>query len=135
MKRVGDHSAVGERERGPELSVDLGDQGGLRRGCGAVELGQPRERPLVSRGRESKRHAPFSRYRRRWVCLAVSVGSSAEVSRFCFREGDLGIGGNHVLSFRPHGWCVSIWFQRAQSAASRTRRCCLAKLPDHAQCE
>jgi hypothetical protein len=62
MKRVGDDGAVGECERRSELSVDLGEEDGLRRRCRAVEPGQSHERPLISRGRESQRHPPFSRY-------------------------------------------------------------------------
>jgi hypothetical protein len=62
MKRVGDDDAVGESERRSGLSVDLGEQDGLRRWRGAVELGQSRERLMISRGCESERNAPFTRY-------------------------------------------------------------------------
>ena len=58
MKRVGDDGAVGEGERCSELSVDFGEQDGLRGRGGAVELGQSCERLVISRGPESKRHAP-----------------------------------------------------------------------------
>jgi hypothetical protein len=44
-----------------ELSVDLGEQDGLRRRLGAVERGQPCERSLIGGGAESKRHTPLSR--------------------------------------------------------------------------
>jgi hypothetical protein len=49
MKRVGDDGAIGECERCSELSVDLGEENGLRRRCGAVERGKSRERPVISR--------------------------------------------------------------------------------------
>lgn len=49
MKRVGDDGAVGECERCSELSVDLGEENGLRRRCGAVEPGKSRERRVISR--------------------------------------------------------------------------------------
>ena len=81
MKRVGDDGAVGECERCSELSVDFGEQDGLRRGCGAVKLGQSCERRLIGRGPASKRHAAFGR-NAAWLSSAgsdASVGSSAEV--------------------------------------------------------
>jgi hypothetical protein len=86
MKRVGDDGAIGKSERRAELSIDLGEQHGVRRGCGAIELGESCERPPISQGPEAKHHGPGNRNRPRWLGSAVrepvSVGSSAEVVRF-----------------------------------------------------
>jgi hypothetical protein len=102
VKRVGDDGAVGEGERCSELSVDFDEQDGLRGRCGAVKLGQSCERPVITPGAESKRHAPFDL---NWLSSAVrepvSVGSSAEVIRVCVSEGRVEFRENHVLSFQP----------------------------------
>jgi hypothetical protein len=91
MKRIGDERAVCECERCSESSVDFGERDGLRRRRRAVKLGQLCERALIGRERQSKRHAPVSRDRPRWLRSAVrepaSVGSAAEVIRLCSREG------------------------------------------------
>jgi len=71
MKRVRDDGAVGERERGSELSVDFSEEDRPRRSRGAVEFGQASEPLLVSGGCESKRHTSFSRYRLRLLSSTV----------------------------------------------------------------
>ena len=71
IKRVRNYGAGCERERGSELPVDLDEQDRLRERCGAVKLGQPHERPLISLRPESKRHAPFGRNRAPWLSSVV----------------------------------------------------------------
>ena len=102
MKRIGDDGAVCDRERCSELSVDFGEQDQLRRGRGAVKLGQSCERRLIGRGPASKRHAPFGR-NAAWLSSAGSdgsVGSSAEAIPLRLRYSYGEFRGNDVMSFR-----------------------------------
>jgi hypothetical protein len=71
IKRVRDDGSACERERGSELPVDLDKQDRLRERCGAVKLGQPRERPVITLRPESKRHAPFGRNAAPWLSSVV----------------------------------------------------------------
>ena len=50
MKRIGDDGSADQCERGSELAVDLGEQDGRGRRCGAVKLGQPGQPLLISEG-------------------------------------------------------------------------------------
>jgi hypothetical protein len=71
MKRVGDDGSPDQCERCSELAVDLGEQDKLHRRRGAVKLGQPCQRRLISRGPESKHHAPFNHSGLSWLSTAV----------------------------------------------------------------
>ena len=137
MKRVGDDGAVCECERCSELSVDFGEQDGLRRRRGAVKLGQPCQRPLIGRRSESKRHAPVSVDSPSWlrsvVREPVSVGGSAEVIRLCSREGYVELRQHHVSSFQSQVDAASRMdlTERPQPQRRESRRACLEALHDH----
>ena len=47
MKRIGDGGAVGQGERGAQLSADDGDQERRRRDASAVQLRDPNKRAMV----------------------------------------------------------------------------------------
>lgn len=101
MKRVGDCGAVGESERGEELSIDFREQDGLRRRGGPVERGELRESLLISRRPETQRQTHTMRNRVVWMRAPVSVGGSAEVVHPGLREGLREGRGDHVVPHRP----------------------------------
>ena len=104
MKRVGHDPAVCERERREQLSVDFGEQDGVRRRGRAVELRQPRDPLLIGGGAKAKGHAPFGRDGPTRLSSearqSVTVGGSAKVVHSRLREGGVEVGGNHGLYFQ-----------------------------------
>lgn len=89
-KRVGDHPAVGQRQRSHRTVSNFAEQDGARRSRGVVELGEALERRLVRPGGQAQREAAPENWSPR-TTIAAGLGGKLLLPGFGVAEAELGV--------------------------------------------